>query len=123
MKLNKNGWELKEMALLVGILVLFLIVVGYLIYTFYGTLATREGTVYISLENKIAYAAKDYINDGHKSKSIITLRELKSEGYILVFTDNNDNACDGYVEYEDGVYTPYIKCENFTTRGYNKKLQ
>ena len=54
------------------------------------------------------------------SKGIVTLTDLKKEGYIDFFNDSNSNPCNGYVIYDNHDYKSYISCEFYTSKNYNK---
>lgn len=122
MKLNKHGWGLKEMIIMAAVLIVFLIAAFYCISLIYGNFSATEATVYIELENELAYAARDYVEDGHDS-TFISLNTLMEEGYIASFDDFQLDPCDGYVIHDNGEYISYISCKKFKTRGYDQNNQ
>lgn len=118
--LNKHGWGLKQMLIMTAILFLFLLIMVHYIIVLYANIRENNNAVYVSLENKIAYAARDYINDDHPKSSVIKLSTLKRLEYIDTFKDADDNNCRGYVLYENGEYLPFISCNNYKTPDYNE---
>lgn len=118
-KLNNHGWGLKEMLIISAILILFLLFVAYSIVALYHNL-DNKAPVYSGLENTLIKAAIKY-NAVYDSVNFITLQDLKEAEYIEIFTDSNDEECDGYVLMEDGDYIPYIKCKNYKTRGFSEE--
>ena len=126
MKLNKNGWGTMEMLLLSGGLLIALIVSIFFISKLYGSfdhsIANKN---YIDLENRLADAGREYINDynievsGEYKLSLIT---LKNTGYITDFNDISGNSCNGYVLITniDSInhYKGYILCNDYQTRNY-----
>lgn len=119
MKLDNHGWGTKEMILISCALLLGLAFVAFSIYRLYNSVETIAPQ-YGILERTIKSDAVKYTKSNGK-KSVITLKELKNSGYIEVFTDINDNPCDGYVLIRDNEYLPYISCEYYRTKGYDSK--
>lgn len=117
--LNNHGWGTKEMILLSCGLLLVLIFVAFSIYKLYHSIEP-VAPQYGILERTIKNEAQNYALSNGK-KSVITLKELKNAGYIDIFTDINDNPCDGYVLLENNKYTPYVSCEYYKTNGYDGK--
>lgn len=117
--LDNRGWGTKEMILLSCGLLIILLFVAISIYKFYHAVEP-VAPQYGLLERTIKAEAEEYASFNGK-KSVITLKELKAADYITIFTDINDNPCDGYVLLEDNEYTPYISCEYYRTNGYDKK--
>lgn len=125
MKLNNKGWGLKEMMIISAILLLFLLFAAYYIYMLYNNLDSSSASVYGQLELKLQTSAVSYVNK-HKlqnSKAIISLSDLQKEGYINLFTDPNDEDCNGYVIYENQEYKSYISCRYYTSSGYNQSYE
>ena len=130
MHLNKNGWSLKEMLLLSGILVLFLLVAIYYIATLYNNFgeevkATNYSLLEKRLEDKALIYLNDYYNDMLTSEEVtITRNVLKSYNLDVVLEDNKGNSCSGYVianKTHGKVYTKsYIKCNSYMTEGYEE---
>ena len=124
MKLNNKGWGLQEMLIMSSILFITLLVVAYLIFVLYSNLDAKQANQYLKLETKLETAAVSYVASRlNFNEGIITLNTLKNTGYIDIFTDNNDNACSGYVVYKNHEYRPYISCEYYTTKNYNKSYE
>lgn len=102
-----------------------LLLVGTL--TFLGFNITKKDKVYKNAENDIKVAAEGYA--GYyptilKNNLIITNDELIDKKFnekIVIF----DEKCDGYVlvKKQGGIYKyiPYIKCKNYTTKGYKSQ--
>ncbi|MBE6148921.1 MAG: hypothetical protein E7167_05520 [Firmicutes bacterium] len=125
MKLNNKGWGLKEMMIISSILLLFLLFAAYYIYMLYNNLDTSSASVYGKLELKLQTSAVSYVNKHNlqNSKVIISLDDLQKAGYIDIFTDPNDDACNGYVIYENQDYKSYISCNYYTSFGYNRSYE
>lgn len=125
-KLNKKGWEMKDMLIISAILFIFLLIASYYIYVLYNNLMSNDASKYYTLEVKIKNAAAKYVVDYNidlDSKIEIRLSDLKRKGYIYNFLDENGNACDGIVIIDNGEYNPYISCDNYTTDGYQNFVQ
>ena len=126
--LNKHGWGLKEMLVLSGILVLFLIIAIYYIFTLYQEMG-REVTAsyYYDLENDLVESAKVYVKDYYdqdlNSEGVtITRSILRAYDLDVSLKDSNNKACSGYViadkTHGEEHYKAYISCPNYTTDGY-----
>ena len=82
---------------------------------------------YFDLEEKLVSVTQSYFESNHAYPEgsdvvIIKLYELKENNVIDELSYNND-SCNGYVEVKNkGVmeYKGYIKCENYTTKGYQE---
>ncbi|MBQ6841411.1 MAG: hypothetical protein IJO63_04790 [Bacilli bacterium] len=124
-KLNKGGWGLKEMVIIVAILLSFLLIAGYYIFVLYSDMGYDVPYQYAELESRIKASAVNYVakNNLKDSKAIISLSDMQKNGYLDLFTDSNDNECNGYVIYEDYDYKSYISCEFYKTSGYNKSYE
>ena len=130
MHLNKNGWSLKEMLLLSGILVLFLLVAIYYIATLYINFGeevkeTNYSLLEERLEDKALIYLNDYYNDMLTSEEVtITRNVLRSYNLDVVLEDNKGDSCSGYVianKTHGKVYTKaYIKCNGYMTEGYEE---
>lgn len=85
---------------------------------------------YKDLEKMIKLKTEGYFESAHSYPAVnssikITLQELKDANVITEFKVEDD-ACDGYViveatevnKFEIINYKPYIKCQNYTTKGY-----
>lgn len=128
MKLNKSGWGLKEMLVLSGILILFLFIAIYFIYTMYNSLdGDLNKSYYEELEQKLENQAQvfvtDYYNEELTSEKLtITRNILKSYNLDIDLVDTNNDACSGYViaykQDSKNYIKGYIKCPNYMTDGY-----
>lgn len=121
--LNKRGWGFRQMLLMMSILFIFLMIMVYYIVALYKSIDSNEFSNYVKMENNLAFAARDYINDTHSNSTVIKLKILKNHDYIDDFTDDNNNDCNGYVLYENGVYVPYISCKDYETDDYNENYE
>ncbi len=124
MFLNKNGWGLKEMVVISGILILFLVLAIYNIYQIDTYFKDRE---YIILENKLLEKSLVYLNnyydDTLNSEGIIVSNELlKKYDLDIPLVDISGNPCKGYVKitksHGEVNKTPYITCNKYKTVGY-----
>ena len=130
MLLNKNGWSLKEMLLLTGILALFLLVAIYYIASLYSNFESEvKGTNYALLEENLEKQALIYLNDYYdelltNEDITITRNVLRSYNLDIVLQDNNGKSCSGYVmahKTHGKVYVKsYIKCDKYVTSGYEE---
>lgn len=105
------------------------IVILFVVLTFFGFLYKNKSNVYKELENKLVEAEKKYA-DAHfayPEKGKV----LKTEATTLIeesFLDNlevENEECTGYatVTHNKTVYEykGYVKCDNYTTKGYEKE--
>ena len=126
--LNKHGWGLREMLLLSGILLLFLIVAIYYIVTLYQEF-DRDVTnnYYHNLEEQLEKNAEIYVRDYYdgtlNSEGIIITRSvLRTYDLDISLVDKNNHACSGYVIARrtrgQDSYQSYITCDDYTTDGY-----
>lgn len=138
MKLNNRGWGLQAMLLGVLVLMIALIIVAILVNQIGKTLGIesnpKEPTgvetklTYTDLENKAIEGAKKYHDKYYsdmqeKEKITVTLKTLKNHSMLDSIVDIKDNEdCTGYVIFtlqnEKIDYYPYLKCSNYTTKGY-----
>ena len=126
--LNKHGWGLKEMLVLSGILVLFLIIAIYYIFTLYQEL-DKDVThnYYTDLETELEDSAKVYIEDYYDGALTsdgltITRSVLRTYDLDVSLEHNRGRACSGYViasrRHGEDFYQAYVPCANYTTDGY-----
>ena len=93
--LNKHGWGIREMLLLSGILLLFLVIAIYYIYTLYHDLNLEvTSNYYHDLENDLENNAKVYLSDYYdgvlNSEGItITRSILRTYGLDVNLVDND----------------------------------
>lgn len=125
MKLNNNGWGLKEMMIISSILLMFLLFAAYYIWVLYSDLSKTRPSVYNELEYVLQSSAERYLKkqDNKSDRVVVSLKELQTNGYLITFTDPNDEDCNGYVIYDSGEYNSYISCEFYTTSGYKQKYE
>ena len=126
--LNKHGWGLNEMLVISDILILFLIIAIYYIFTLYQEMGREVTTThYHDLENDLEDSARVYVEDyydGTLNSDGITITRSILRLYDLDVTlrDDDGNVCSGYViasrtQGED-YYQAYISCPNYTTDSY-----
>lgn len=126
--LNKHGWGLKEMLVLSGILLLFLIIAIYYIFTFYKEMGREVTTTYYhDLEHDLEDSARVYVQDyydGNLNSDGLTITRSLLRSYDLDVTlrDRDGHVCSGYViasrtQGED-TYQAYISCPDYTTEGF-----
>ncbi len=125
MKLDKKGWSLGEMIILIIVLALFLGVAIYYIYSLYASF-NIEPTLkyYTNLENKLAQNAQTYLDEyyeGDKHNLIITLDTLKEYNLDIELKDQENNTCTGYIATSPIMHA-YISCPNYTTFGYEGNI-
>jgi len=130
MVLNKNGWGLKEMLILSGVLLIFLIVSIYFIISMYNNFNNDVmATNYEALEEKLEKQARIYLNDYYdeiltNDYITITRNVLKSYNLDVVLEDNKGNSCSGYVmankTHAKVEVNAYIKCDDYQTNGYEE---
>jgi len=137
MKLNNNGWSMKEMILLSSILFAFLLIAVFNIMRLYSSMEQDErdrtsiknnknsGYAYTEIERKVLDVGLDYYNEHYNSTSDvkITTDRMKRLGLISdeqLRPKNEDNACVGYVEFLDEEPHVYISCKNYETKGYKE---
>ncbi len=126
--LNKNGWGLREMLVLSGVLGIFLIVAIYYIYTLYDSL-DEEVTInyYYDLEEKLENQARVYLDDYYDENLnsdyiTITRSVLNTYNLDVNLLDLDGNACSGYVKANktrgNVNIDAYISCRDYITDGY-----
>lgn len=130
MRLNKQGWGLREMLILSGILILFLCVSIYFIYIFYNSFDKEmKSNYYEGLENNLEYQTTIYLNDYYdealtSDKITISRSVLRSYDLDIELKDKHEKACSGYVTANKSMgktnVDAYIKCENYETKGYEE---
>ena len=130
MFLNKNGWSLKEMLLLSGILMFFLIIAIYYIVSLYSNFggevkATNYSLLEEKLENQALIYLIDYYDEILTNEDItITRNVLRTYNLDIILKDSAGNSCSGYVmahKTHGQIYTKsYIKCNKYMTDGYEE---
>lgn|SRR5574344_705905 len=104
-----------------------ILVIIFMVLTYFGLQWKAKTSGYYDLETKIVDATKSYYEKDHsypeEGKSVyINLTDLKDDNIISDLTYNNDQ-CDGFVIVKNEKiikYTGYIKCNNYTTKDYDK---
>lgn len=126
--LNKHGWSLREMLILSGILVVFLFIAVYYIFTMYRDLDLEIGNNHYSNleekleENAIVYLEDYYEGDLNSEGLKITRGMLRSCDLDVELRDKDGHVCAGYVmarrtHGEDDIKA-YISCSDYTTEGF-----
>ncbi len=115
--------KMKKLSVVWGLIVISLFA---LLMTF-GIMYKSKTKVYKELENKLVEAEKKYA-DAHFAYPETGI--VKTDANTLIeegFLDNlkiNDKECTGYATVgHDSVafeYKGYVKCDNYTTKGYEK---
>lgn len=108
-----------------------MIVVGiFVLLTVFGFMYKNKSSVYKELEEKLVEAEKKYVDSSflypeEKKTQKITAEELISKGFMDELKVN-DEICEGYavVSHETTVFTykGYVKCKNYTTKGYKNQF-
>lgn len=82
---------------------------------------------YESVEANLIDATRSYVldkynNDFNGEVIIVRINTLIGSGYISTIRDNRNRKCSGYVKvYKNKYnlsYSPYLKCSNYTSVGY-----
>ena len=126
--LNKHGWSLREMLILSGILIVFLFIAVYYIFTMYKDLDLNiTNNYYGNLESRLEENATVYLEDYYEgdlsSEEIkITRGMLRSYDLDVELRDQDGHVCAGYVvarrtHGEDDIKA-YISCPDYTTEGF-----
>lgn len=124
MMLNKNGWGLKEMIVVSGVLIFFLVLAIYNIYTINTYFKKQE---YYNLENRLLEQSlvylDNYYDDILTSEGIIVSNNLlKKYDLDIPLVDKTGSPCDGYVKITKSHgkvnKTAYITCNKYSTMGY-----
>ena len=125
---NKHGWSLREMLILSGILIVFLFIAVYYIFTMYRDLDLEIGNNHYSNleekleENAIVYLEDYYEGDLNSEGLKITRGMLRSCDLDVELRDKDGHVCAGYVmarrtHGEDDIKA-YISCSDYTTEGF-----
>lgn len=130
MFLNKNGWGLKEMIVLSGVILLFLIVSIYYIATFTHSFAKETSNhYYYQLEDKLEEKALIYLEQ-HQDMVLtntdvtITRNILKMYNLDPSLIDLDGNACDGYaiasISHGKVQVKGFVQCHEYQTKQYEE---
>ena len=87
---------------------------------------------YSKLEEEMVKAAKSYVSKYYNNKLtgeaslFLKVSVLQNYKYLGEVKDSDGNACSGYVavsknDDETLSYTPYLKCKNYTAKGYEER--
>ncbi len=104
-----------------------ILILIFIVFTAYSFKLDKKIDEYRTLENNFASKVAEY-NDANKiyPSSIevmtVTASDAVEKGIIADLQISND-VCDGYVSISNDdivVYTPYISCKHYTTKGYDK---
>lgn len=136
MKLDKRGWSLQEMLVLMGLLFLALLVSAFYVMRLYSSFdkgLSGPAKTYEDVENIIEERAKQYIRDYYKEEignGTITIKvDSLIEKGIMTQKDatptKSKSACNGYVlvkrDYNEILnYDGYIFCDGYQTEGYQE---
>ena len=104
-----------------------ILILIFVVFTAYSFKLDKKIDEYRSLENNFASKVVEY-NDANKiyPSSIEVITVTASDAIEKGIIDNlqiSNDICDGYVSISNDdivVYTPYISCKNYTTKGYDK---
>ena len=143
MKLNNKGFGTKDMIIYSCVIIFFLLLADLLILSFYKDRdkidindiheehpTAKSGSFYdyyIQQENNLKAAGLKYARANNldlPSKKRFNISILIDNGYISYVRDSEDNTiCSGYivmVNNSSGDYdvSSYIKCNSYTTEGY-----
>lgn len=115
--------EMRKLTIVWG-LVILIIFAGL---TTFALLWKDKNRKYKDLEKELAGKVQGYYETKYeypKGMEVITItkQDLINDQVIENLKIDNDE-CDGYVDVSNNTvieYTAYIKCPNYTTKGYNK---
>ena len=140
MKLNNQGWGMKEFIIALSAFAFCLLVAVILYFNLIGKTkqnlnlqtefkGSTESSLktYIDIEDRMIISAKKYKITETTDKVIISLSKLIENGYISNVRDpKNNKECSGYIIY-DGIekeYNAYLSCAgNYQTSNYNKDFE
>ena len=108
-----------------GLIVITLVV----LLTVLGFILKNNNKEYEALEEKLKVSAEKYTSNNFEypeegKEIIIKSNTLKKEGLLEELKYKND-VCEGYVVVKTNKvveYKSYIKCKNYQTKDYEKKL-
>ena len=117
--------ELKRISIIWGLLLLVI----FSLLTFFALKWKVKNEPYFELEKTLVSKTKSYYEMEHSypikgNSVIISLDDLKNSDMIEELRVDDD-VCDGYVIVENtGVieYHAYIKCNNYTSKDYDKNI-
>jgi hypothetical protein len=116
--------RLKRDSIIWGIIVILI----FTLLTILGFVYKDKSKAYQELENKIVEAEKKYVDANFlypqdESKLKTSSSELINNNYLDSLT-KDDKECIGYATVKKNgtvyEYAGYIKCDNYTTKGYEE---
>lgn len=116
--------KIKKLYYVWGIVVLAV----FILLIIYGIVYKSKSYVYKELEQKLVNAEKKYVDVKFLypiDDKVVTIpaKEMIENGF-LDSTRVGDETCEGYVTIKKGntvyEYKAYVKCKNYTTKGYKK---
>ena len=117
--LNKHGWGLVEMLVASSVLILFLMIAIYYVYTMYNNISETEYTL---LEDKLESQAQIYLDEYYEGELIdnmvIKRSTLSKYNLDVTLRDSDGHLCSGYALYTSGNIKGYISCLEYETEGY-----
>ena len=133
MKLNNKGWGVFQMAWMTGIILFFFLLAIILIVNYYHSMnyqlhnrkVVTERT-YIQMEEDLQTAGIRYVEYNYKNIRNLNSSKITSDKLFSVglFAKDLYGGCTGYVIVSKNnnniSSTPYIKCSNYQTPGYNQ---
>lgn len=127
--LNKNGWGLQEMLILSGILIIFLVIAIYFIYTMYSEIDFMGNDYYVNMEKDLESNTREYLDkyyDGVLTSDDVIIAEevLEQKGLGVNLVDKVGNMCSGYAVANKSKgnisVKGYIDCGKYKTDGYKE---
>lgn len=148
--LNKNGWGIAEALVFILIFAVCLLFSFWGLrrfglvdenWQFYPSNITKKDDKkdnktdvkkfsYTDLEEKMVESTKNYIKDFYNNELgldtlNIRVSQLEDNGYLGDLKDDKNRDCSGYVavyvENEETIYKPYLKCKKYETKGYEER--
>ena len=115
--------QLKVISIVWGMLLLSI----FLVLTFFALKWKSQTTPYFELEKNLVNATKSYYESAYSypekgNIKKVTYDELK-ESEAIESLSVDDDECDGYVIVSHNnviEYDAYLKCNNYTTKNYDK---
>lgn len=107
--------------------VIVVILVGLL--TVLGFMLKGKNEKYEKIEDRLIKATSSYVDynflypEGNEKVKILSKDLIENEFLKLEELKTDDDTCTGYVMLKKDVvyeYKAYIKCKNYTTKGYQK---
>jgi len=106
-----------------------ILVAIFCLFTIFSINVSKRLNEYHSLENYFAEKVSEYNSENNIYPETIEVLSVNLEDAIAkgIISELrvNDDTCDGYVNISNDfvvTYTPYIKCKNYVTEGYDENL-